>query len=236
MDNVFDKFDIVMRRERELASQSACRVHHWIISSLDGERLVKPYTCKTCDRCKENEILEVMAAITSIAFLNRVGYMKVRPRVADVIIKKLRKDDYVRFPSNDDFDYIFALSHIGNEFFEVYDTIDWKSILDRKTDRKRTGLLITRKEEPAKLVIETSIIRVDTREHAIEAVEFAVKFFKGSDITENEIVDLKRLKAVNNSVNNVITSYLSENGWLVHTSRANKEAHLPITFDLRLEM
>ena len=233
--NVFDKFEKEMSRERNLAAQESCGVHHWIISSVDGKRLVKPYRCNTCERCKEREALDVRASLSSVAFLNRVSYVRVKPQVADIIVKKFKKQDYVRFPSQDGYDHIFSCSNTGREFFEVQSTIDWLSIIDKRSDRRRTGLLVTVKKQQAKMIVESMIIRADTKDHAIEAVEFAIKFFKGSDITERPIEDIGRLSAVNNTVNKVIASLLSNNEWLVHTGKSNKGASLPVKFNLRLE-
>lgn len=228
---IWDQIEEGHTVERKEESESACGVHYWILAYPDGTRKLKPYRCGTCSDCKYRDGIEMKVRLYSLAFLNNIKFVKAPPSVVSNIVKKIATKDYVRFPSEDGFDYLFSASDIGVDFFSA--DPDWRAIMSRRSGTRKTGKLITFKEEKPDLTMPLRDIRAISYDIALSALEYAKSIF-GTD-EEKEIVNETDLITTNNIITASILDKLYEENAVFFDHVVNRGYTLPVKFKFNIE-
>jgi len=234
--NIWDKIDKDLRIERADARESICGTDYWILAFPNGGRVLSPYHCGTCDSCLNRKALALKVQIMSMAYLHNIKVAKVPPVVADNIAKRVPTTDYVRFPSSDGFDYVFFVSNKGMDFFDVSDSINWRNVIDRRSQTRKSGKLfyIKKRQDDGLLKVELTNLRASSLKNAQEALAKSLEFFKKSAMREDTLDTEDQVAVYNNAVTAKTRLLLEQSGDYVFSSVSTKSYALPLNFKFRL--
>jgi hypothetical protein len=125
-----------------------CMKYVVISEQKDGSRKVNYWRCKDprCDYCNNYKGSEYKARILELIKTKRVYYIELPHEIASKLCKKLKKDNYLRFPIDDLVDSVFfvypsSLSDADLVDEQFVNEHDWAYTAKKKTTRNISGNL-----------------------------------------------------------------------------------------------
>ena len=231
--SIWEKIDEDLTISRRLEREESCGMDYWIIGQPDGERILKPYHCGSCDDCKHRKALNLQTRVMALAYVgeNNLRIIKLPPKAMDTVVDRINTSDYARYPSANGFDYLISIGGAGKSVLDA--DIDWDSLIDRRPNTRKSGKLLTYTKEKPDQVIPVKDIRASSYDDALHAVQLAIEYFSEEDY--DKIIDNEtELVMKNNMVSAHIMKTLADKGNLVFDHAVEREYSLPIKFKLIL--